>query len=92
MYRASKRELLARAERKFPGCEACCALVSIGRRCMSPGCEGPTLQEKLFERLVHPREIGEEGIEYCKKCRGMDINVRHELDKATLPSDSLHAL
>jgi hypothetical protein len=91
VYHNSGREQLARAERNLPGCERCCANVGISRRCMSPGIEGAPSDDMQRCDDVHAIEIGEEGIIFCKRCRGMDINVRHQPNWHQLPWTSLHA-
>ena len=91
VYRNCEHEQRARAERGLPGCEACCASGSIGRRCMSPGTEGASSDDMQRDDNVHAIEVGEEGIIFCKRCRGMDIDARHPPKWLQLPWASLHA-
>ena len=91
VYRNCEREQRARAERGLPGCEACCASGSIGRRCMSPGTDGALSDDMQRDDHVHAIEVGEEGIIFCKRCRGMDINAPHPPNLYQLPWASLHA-
>jgi hypothetical protein len=91
VYRNSDREQRARAERKLPGCESCCANESISRRCMSPCMDGPPVDVMDWHDDVHAIEVGEEGVAFCTECRGMDIGVRHQPNRALWPWASLHA-
>ena len=92
VYHNSGREQRARAERKLPGCEACCANEGISRRCMSPGTEGAPSDDMQCWDDVHAIDVGEEGIIFCEECRGMDIDVRHRPRWRQLPCGSLCAL
>ena len=91
VYRNCEREQRARAERGLPGCEACCASGSIGRRCMSPGTDGAPSDDMQRDDHVHAIEVREDCIIFCKRCRGMDINAPHPPNLYQLPWASLRA-
>jgi hypothetical protein len=91
VYRNSEQEQNARAERKLAGCEACCANLGISRRCMSPCMDGPPVDVMEWHDDVHAIDLTGEDIVFCAQCNGMDFNIRHPMDKKTLPWRFLHA-
>ena len=91
VYRNCEQEQRARAESKLAGCEACCANLGISRRCMSPCMDGPPVDVMDWYDDVHAIDLTGEDIVFCAKCNGMDFNIRHPMDKKTLPWGFLHA-
>ena len=85
VHRKSEHEQRVRAEGKLAGCEGCCANLGISRRCMSPCMDGPPVDVMEWHDDVHAIDLTGEDIVFCAKCNGVDFNIRHPMDKKTLP-------
>jgi hypothetical protein len=69
VYRNCEAERRGRALCRPNDCEGCASAQGLALRWLSPS--GPSIAEQESNDEVHPIHIGDDGVRFCRKCRGV---------------------
>ena len=90
VYRNCKGERAYRAVCRQNDCEGCALAEGIARRCLSPS--GPSSTDHQVNHEVHAIHVGDDGVKFCTKCRGLVSQSSDSSEHAPIWSGVLEPL